>query len=563
MTGSRTSAGISTKLIALTAGSLIGFLALAAFALFFMRSTMIEDRVDKVKSLTEAARNVAKGFHERAQAGEFDQATAQELAKKVLRKMGYGNGEYFFILTKDGTRVLLPPAPEREGKNEIDLKDTDGKFFVRELIAAADKNGQAVFYKFPRPGSDKPVGKVGTMLGFEPWGWTIGTGIYTDDVDEAFDDTALKFAGIIGPVTVILVIGGLILARNISVPLQNLTKVTERLARNDFDVSVGGTERSDEIGILGRSIAILRDGAREAADLRHAQEQAKRQAEEERRNTMNKLADHFETSVKGVVRSVASAATEMQSTAQSLSSVAAEANRQAATVAAASEEASSNVATVAAAAEELSSSIHEISRQVHAAAGISSTAVAQAVKTTEIVNGLASSAELIGSVVKLINDIASQTNLLALNATIEAARAGDAGKGFAVVAGEVKSLANQTARATEEISQHIAGVQTATGAAVEAIQAITGTIGEINQISGAIASAVEEQGAATQEIARNVEQASAGTQEVSRNIAGVTDAAAETGTGATHVLESSIELSKQSERLDSEVDLFVARIRSS
>ncbi|PKU26581.1 methyl-accepting chemotaxis protein [Telmatospirillum siberiense] len=553
---------ISAKLISLVLGGVVGFVVLAAFALSFMRQTMIEDREDKVRNLSEVARDVAKGFYERAQAGEFDQATAREMAKKVLRGLRYSGVEYYFIYTMDGTTVLLPPKPEREGKNFIDLKDENGVFFIRELLEAGRNNGRPVFYQFPRAGSDKPVDKIATTLYFEPWGWAIGTGIYIDDVNTEFSRAAVKYAGIIGPITLILVIGGWFLARNIALPLRRLASVTERLAHEDFSVEVSDTGRGDEIGILGRSVAVLRDGAREAADLRQSQERAKETAEVEKRRMMGELADHFEASVKAVVETVASAATEMQGTARSLSSVAEHASQQATAVAAASEEATSNVQTVAAAAEELTSSIREISRQVNAAANISGNAVAQAAKTNEIVNGLANSADLIGSVVKLINDIASQTNLLALNATIEAARAGDAGKGFAVVANEVKSLANQTAKATEDISQHIAGVQSATGEAVSAIQAISATISEINQISAAIASAVEEQGAATQEIARNVEQAAAGTQEVSINIAGVTEAAGETGTGAGHVLDAATELSKQSETLGGEVDQFIARIRS-
>jgi methyl-accepting chemotaxis protein len=274
------------------------------------------------------------------------------------------------------------------------------------------------------------------------------------------------------------------------------------------------------------------------------------------------LADHLETSIRGVVQAVASASTEMHSTAESLASLAENATIKVNIVASASEEANGNVQTVAAAAEELSASIQEISRQLSNATVISGKAVDQAAKTNEIIGGLTNSADLIGGVVKLINDIASQTNLLALNATIEAARAGDAGKGFAVVAGEVKTLANQTARATDEISRHIAGVQTATGQAVVAIQAISGTISEINQISAAIAAAVEEQGAATQEISRNIEQAAAGTHKVSLNISGVAETASETGVGASHVLQASAELSKQSENLGNEVDRFIASIRS-
>jgi len=276
-----------------------------------------------------------------------------------------------------------------------------------------------------------------------------------------------------------------------------------------------------------------------------------------------RMADDFETNVKGVVEIVSSSATELQATAQSLSATAEETNRQSTSVAAAAEEASTNVQTVASAAEELASSISEIGRQVEESSRIAGQAATQAAKTNTEVESLASAANKIGEVVSLISDIAEQTNLLALNATIEAARAGEAGKGFAVVASEVKSLATQTAKATEEIAGQINEIQSATTDAVAAIKEISTTIGSINDIAGNVASAVEEQGAATKEIAHSVQQASAGTTEVSSNITGVTQAASESGASATQVLEAASELAKQSENLSSEVDKFLIQVRAS
>ncbi len=274
------------------------------------------------------------------------------------------------------------------------------------------------------------------------------------------------------------------------------------------------------------------------------------------------LVDKLESDVKGVMAMVASAAAEMQSSAESLASTAEETSQQSTAVAAASEEATSNVQTVASATEELSASVQEVGRQVRESNRIADEAVVEAEKTNAQVVGLAESAQKIGDVVNLINDIASQTNLLALNATIEAARAGEAGKGFAVVASEVKNLATQTAKATEEISQQVAEIQGSTTEAVKAIGEIGSTIGKMSEIAKTVASSVEEQISATQEIAENVQQAATGTQEVSANINGVQQAASETGSAATQVFEATRELSKQSELLSGQVDSFLAEIRA-
>ncbi|MGB0694705.1 MAG: protoglobin domain-containing protein [Rhodospirillaceae bacterium] len=274
-------------------------------------------------------------------------------------------------------------------------------------------------------------------------------------------------------------------------------------------------------------------------------------------------ANAFEESVKSLANVVAGAATELQATAGSMSSTANSTTDRVTSVAQAADHALHNVQTVASASEELSASIAEISRQVHDSTEISHSAVEEAQRADGLVNGLVSAADKIGEVVKLINDIASQTNLLALNATIEAARAGEAGKGFAVVASEVKSLANQTARATDEISNQIGEVQTATKAAVNAIQGIGRTIGSISEIASAIASAIEEQGAATQEIARNVQEAAEGTSSVTSTLQDVSQDASETGQSAQEVLGAAGELSQQSEQLNNEVDRFLSDLRAS
>jgi methyl-accepting chemotaxis protein len=351
-------------------------------------------------------------------------------------------------------------------------------------------------------------------------------------------------------------------ARSISRPVVSMTKAMESLAGGDKTIEIPAKDRGDEVGQMAKTVQVFKENMIRADQLAAEQEELKRKAEADKKAMLNKMADSFEASVKAVVGSVSSAATELQSSAQSMSATAEQTNRQSTAVAAASEEASTNVQTVASASEELSASIREISQQMATSSKIAHEAVENVERTNSTVKGLAEAAEKIGQVVGLINEIASQTNLLALNATIEAARAGEAGKGFAVVASEVKSLATQTAKATEEIGGQIAAIQTATGQSVAAMSSIAEVMQRINAVTTTVASAVEEQGAATQEISRNVQQASIGTTEVSSNIAGVTAAAGETGKAAGQVLSAAEDLGRQSARLQHEVDQFISTIRA-
>jgi len=349
---------------------------------------------------------------------------------------------------------------------------------------------------------------------------------------------------------------------SISNPVRAITDVMNRLRNGDRKIDVPFTTLHDEVGEMAGAVEVFKENLIQVEKLRSEQERQKRQAEIEKKKAIDELANDFEQAVMGIVGSVSSSSSQLHASAQSLSALAEQVRHQAASVSSASREASTNVETVAAATEELSASIGEITARVEDSAQVSANAVDEAARVNIMVEGLAGAVARIDEVVSLITDIASQTNLLALNATIEAARAGDAGKGFAVVANEVKNLANQTARATDEISAQIAAVQGATQEAVSGIRGISGTIAKISEISAAIATAVEEQGAATSEISRSVSQAYEGTKQVSVNINGVTQASTEAGAASHQVLDAARNLATQSERLKDGVHGFIKHLRA-
>jgi methyl-accepting chemotaxis protein len=438
----------------------------------------------------------------------------------------------------------------------------DGKSVVRVAIADRLVAEGCVACHNSRPDTPKNDWQLGDVRGVL-------------EVTTAIDSQLAAGAALSRNIMLASVLAGMLLlttalfgARSVVSPLKSMTDVMRRLADGDNSVDVPAQDRSDEIGSMAQTVEVFKQNAleREALEKKHAKqreaEEARLSEEAARAEKVSEMISNFDANAQQSLSSVASAADQMKSSANAMTATADETHQRSTAVAAASEEASTNMQTVASATEEMTSSVQEISRRVSHSAEIATSAVEQANATNEKVEGLAEAAQKIGEVVNLINDIADQTNLLALNATIEASRAGEAGKGFAVVASEVKSLAGQTAKATEEISAQIGAMQKSTEEAVSAIQEISKTIGEISEVATTVASAVEEQDAATREIAENIQQAASGTQDVSSNITEVSRGAQETGSVAQQVLQASQQLSEQADNLQKAIGSFLDDVKS-
>ena len=547
---------------------LIGMVSLAlagtiGTAAVLMHERMFADRVDKMRAVVDSVRGIAAALQVQVDDGRLTKDQALEKIRDTIHAMHFDNGVgYVVVETLSGITYIHGVNASLEGRRSPTDAATGRSLTDLERDALGSKDDAVISYMFPKPGETVPKWKTVAVARFLPWEMNFIAGAYTDDLDPAFGVSLRRLGLAGGSIVLVTLLAAWLINRDITVSLGRLNTAMGRLATGDLSIEVPGTGRRDEVGEMAATVLVFKDNMAEAERLRAEQDAASQRAAAEHKASLTGLADSFERRIGRLVESLAARSSDLEGTARSVTGTVNLSNQQAASVASAAEEASAGLNTVASAAEELTASIGEITRQVAESSRIAGTAVEHARRTDAIVHALAAGAERIGAVVGLITNIASQTNLLALNATIEAARAGDAGKGFAVVASEVKSLATQTARATEDIGGQIGRIQAATHEAVEAICGISATIEEISTISTAIAAAVEEQGAATAEIARNVQQTSEAAQAVSAGIGGVSKSAGETGAAAGKFLSAAADLSQQADQLAGEVGNFLTGVRA-
>ncbi|ABC23260.1 methyl-accepting chemotaxis protein [Rhodospirillum rubrum] len=553
----------------LTLLGLVAFATLAAIASIAIYSTYqarFEDRRETLHLLAQTAVTTIAGLKTRADAGEMTTEEAQKRALVALTSITYGKGNYFIVLRSDGVLLMHPTRQNQVGTNVLEGSDAVAKELYGTLIPLAMRNGEKGDFHTSmgrRPGStvnNSP--KMFHALQEPSYGWILASGLFVDDIEDQIASQA-RLIGLMALVAALILGGvGLIIARGITKPLKTVVEGLDGLADRDYRRSLDIPASRSEVGRIASAFERLRGLLLEAAEERRQNAERTEQAALARKEEMLALASRFENQIGDLVNGLGSASEALRVSASTMSSGAEETLSQASTVTAAASESSENTQTVAAATEELASSIQEISRQASHSNAMARTAVERVDETNKTVAALNSAALRVGDVVALITDIASQTNLLALNATIEAARAGEAGKGFAVVAGEVKSLAQQTAKATEDISRQIEDIQSVTTSTVQAISAIGESINGLSEVAGMIAAAVEEQNAATKEISMNIQRAEGASREVSGAISLVSEAARSGGETAADVLGAAEDLFHRNKELNTAVSDFVSYIRS-
>lgn len=535
-------------------------IALAGFSLNSLKEAMLAERLVKIEDIAQSAKNIAARYHELEQSGALTREEAQQRALEAIGAMRFEGGENYVFVFDNNSVTLSHVKASLIGKDLSQLEDANGVRIIPELVKLAQNGGGNLLYLWPRAAGDEPVEKWGYAIGFGPWQWMLGTGVYIEDLNAAFWQQSLM---VLALTTLGAVVAGLIATlaiRSLVRPLRALTANMSALADGNTDLTIDGADRGDEIGQMASAMKVFVANETERKSLEARQREVQSNAARTG-DLVRDISQEFDSQISELMQTIEMSVGRLKTASADMMSGAEETTTKSGVVSSSSSQASSNVETVAAAAEELSASVNEIRRQVQSSSEIAAKAATEAYATNERMNGLSEAAGRIGEVVTLIQAIAEQTNLLALNATIEAARAGEAGKGFAVVAAEVKELANQTSKATEEISSQISAIQSETEQAAGAIGAVTEIINNMNEIASSIASAVDQQGAATQEIALNAQQASQSSIEVSSTIHSVSDAAENTKHAAQTVDVAAGELETNAADLRGKVTSFLNSVR--
>jgi methyl-accepting chemotaxis protein len=544
MPGMRFSIGF--RIYSIIGLSFCGLIGLAMLQINTLATSLKAQRQIELSHLGQLAVDVAQEEYDAAKRDNTSDETAKARAAARIAKMRYGNGDYFWI-NNLSQMIMHPIKPELMGQDVKGIKDPTGKAVFFDAAQLVQQKGEGfIDYQWPKPGKDAPQPKLSFVTGFAPWGWVIGTGVYIDDLHAQVWDS-VKVVALVGVVVILgLCLVTLLIARRISSALVRMTSSVTELGEGNFGIELPGLDRADELGDMARSIELFKIKAAEKARNEANLEEERRQiAERAKGKALQEMAETVERETNAAVGEVSTGTERMARNAVSMTDSALLLGKNSSSVAAAAEEALNNAQTVANAASQLSVSIAEIASQVKSSRALTLEAVTASTQAQSTIAKLSEAAGKVGAVTNLISEIASQTNLLALNATIEAARAGHAGRGFAVVAAEVKSLAEQTAKATSEIAQQITEIQDATQASVASIVGIGEVIRNVDSVSSIIAKAIEEQNTVTVEISRTVEETSLAAREVALQIVSVSNEAVETGRRASEIRDGSAEIANK------------------
>ncbi len=541
--------------------SIVLMTALLASVHHFWSSDMEADRVALMRSVVDSAYGIASRLQQDAEAGKLTNEEAQRRAMQAIGAMRYGNGDYLWI--NSATQIVMHPIkPELDGRPNESVKDPAGVSPFSLGAAAVRQGGSGtIHYMWPKVGHNTPVNKLSYVRAFAPWGWVIGTGVYIDDLEAMRQRLLLELLGI-GGIAVMLV-GGLLwqVGQSVGRPVLRLATAAKTLAAGDFGIEIPAHHHTEEVTELASALIVLRDAALERARL-EAQVRQDRDARDRRQAAIEQYTQDFGAGVVAVMGELAHSADQMRGIVTAVTHAVSQTEERATATAQGARQSATRLESVVSAAGDMANRIAEVSRQIQEVTGVARDAATRTSETDRKVEELSHAADHIGTVVGLISTIAAQTNLLALNATIEAARAGEAGKGFAVVAGEVKTLAAQTARATDEIRGHVASICSATSETVWMVTGVRTAVDQMSEVISSIAQSVEEQSLATRAIADNTHDVAGSTEAAVQAMDEVCHAVEEAATASRSVYEATGSINKTTETLRQEVDQFLRAMRA-